>query len=129
MTSNRPYLVRALRDWIIDNNMTPYILVDAEMPNVEVPRQYVAEGKVVLNLSPTAINDLDIEGEVLSFNARFSGHSFNVMLPVFSIIAIYAQENGKGMVFADEDPDTDPAPPVGDKKKKSDKKPTLTLVQ
>ncbi len=129
MTSNRPYLVRALRDWIIDNGMTPYILVDAEMPDVEVPRQYVAEGKVVLNLSPTAINDLDLENEILTFNARFSGRSYNVILPVLSIIAIYAQENGKGMVFAEEEPDTDPSPPTEGEKKKPARKPNLTLVQ
>ncbi len=128
MTSNRPYLVRALRDWIIDNEMTPYILVDAEVPEVEVPKQYVAEGKVVLNLSPTAIDELSMEGDYISFDARFSGRSYSVILPVMSVIAIYAQENGKGMVFSEEDPDADPSPPSGDDKK-SGRKPNLTLVQ
>ena len=102
MTSSRPYLLRALYAWICDNGMTPHVLVNAELPGVEVPRAYVKEGKIVLNISPQAVQHLDLGQEEVSFDARFSGTAMRVSFPVQAVLAIYARENGKGMMFEDE---------------------------
>lgn len=110
MTSNRPYLLRAIYDWISDNNLTPYVLVDAAADGVRVPPQTVRNGQVVLNLAMHAVADLDLGNEWVSCKARFSGVSHSIMLPIGAVQAIYAQENGQGMMFADEG-DTPPAPP------------------
>lgn len=106
MTSNRPYLLRSLYEWIADNSMTPHILVDAGAPGVEVPDQAVQKGKVILNIDNAAVRELDMGNDWLSFSARFSGRQFSVMVPVEAVLAIYAKENGQGMMFAqDEDGD------------------------
>src|SRR5690554_4800606 len=110
MTSNRPYLLRALYQWITDNGMTPHILVDAELDGVDVPEHTVQKGKVVLNVSESATDHLLMENESISFHARFSGRPRQIMVPMYAVIAIYARENGQGMMFAQDD-DT-PPPPV-----------------
>lgn len=119
MTPSRPYLMRALNEWILDNNTTPYVLVDAGLPNVQVPQDYVNNGQIVLNISPSAIHDLLINQEGLSFNARFGGVPMDVYVPLIAILAIYAKENGQGMVFGSEagapDPDDPPPPPKSKK--------------
>jgi stringent starvation protein B len=124
MTSSRPYLLRAIYDWIIDNEMTPYVLVDAEEDGVDVPSQYVENGKIVLNVSPRAVNDLDMGNDLVRFSARFAGKPTDVMFPVSASLAIYAKENGQGMVFSDENggdtPDPEPDKPG---------KPRLKLVK
>lgn len=127
MTSSQPYLLRAIYDWIIDNDMTPYILVNADMADSHVPRQYVENGKIVLNLAPQAVNNLELGNEYVMFNARFSGKSMEVSFPVTAALAIYAKENGQGMVFSegDEPPPSDPSPDDSDK----EKKPHLSLVK
>ncbi|HET7266656.1 MAG TPA: ClpXP protease specificity-enhancing factor [Oleiagrimonas sp.] len=116
MTSNRPYLLRAIYDWIADNNLTPYVLVDASVEGVRVPPQTIRNGQVVLNLAMQAVADLDLGNEWVRFKARFSGASHTVMFPVAAVLAIYAQENGQGMMFADEGdgPTPPPGPPGGD---------------
>lgn len=126
MTSSRPYLLRALHEWIVDNHMTPYIVVDAEGESVEVPRQFVDNGKIVLNISPFAVRDLSMESNHVMFSARFSGTPMNVFVPVASILAIYAKENGQGMVFTDE-PNGHPPGPSDDGPKSH--KPNLKLVK
>lgn len=109
MTSSRPYMVRALYEWIVDNNCTPYILVDAHVPGVEVPQQHVnKDGQIVLNVSPTAVMDLLIRNEGVSFNARFGGIPTDIYVPSRGILGIYARENGQGMIF---EPEVDPEPP------------------
>lgn len=113
MTSNRPYLLRAIYDWISDNHLTPYVLVDASMQGVQVPPQAVRNGQVVLNLDMQAVANLDLGDEWVGFNARFSGASQTVGFPVAAVLAIYAQENGQGMMFADDDGATAPAPAPG----------------
>ena len=132
MTSNRPYLIRALYEWIVDNAMTPYLLVNADLEGVEVPRQYIHEGKVVLNINPSAVQALNMGNDWLTFNARFSGTPMTVQLPIAAVMAIYARENGQGMVFNDQ-PDPTPPPPSsdGDKDKKADrdKRPALKVVK
>ena len=117
MTSNRPYLLRALYEWICDNRMTPHILVNATIDGVDVPEQVVQKGKVILNIDQAAVHDLDMANDSLSFNARFSGRRYEVRVPLQAVLAIYAKENGQGMMFAQEEgklPPTDPEPGPGD---------------
>jgi len=102
MTPNRPYLLRALYDWICDNGLTPYILADAQQPGVEIPPGSAKDGKVVLNISSSAVRGLQLGKETIEFNARFGGVPRNVRVPVSVVLAIYAQENGQGMLFPDE---------------------------
>jgi stringent starvation protein B len=109
MTSNRPYLLRALNEWIIDNGMTPYILVDAKFPGTSVPKEFIQDGKIVLNISPAAVKDLIIDSERMTCNARFGGKSLGLQCPVAAISAIYARENGHGMIFPEEDTKQDKA--------------------
>lgn len=99
MTSNRPYLVRALYEWICDNSLTPYLLVDANAPGVRVPSQSVKDGRIVLNVAPRAVTRLELADDVVSFQARFSGVAMLVLVPVDAVLAIYAMENGQGMLF------------------------------
>jgi stringent starvation protein B len=115
MTSNRPYLIRALYDWISDNGLTPYLLVDATRPEVRVPSSAVREGKVVLNIALRAVDQLDLGNERISFLARFSGVSYPVSVPVAAVEAIYAQENGQGMMLPREldGGGPEPDPPSG----------------
>ena len=103
MTSNRPYLLRAFYDWILDNECTPYLVVEADMPHVHVPPQTVKDGQVVLNVSPTAVHALNIEPQQVTFSARFGGVPFEVYLPMYAISAIYARENGAGTMFPPEE--------------------------
>ena len=103
MTSSRPYLLRAMYEWIVDNGMTPYILVDTRNDQVIIPRQFEEDGKIVLNLGPTAVQSLDLGIDAVNFDARFDGNSMDVMVPIEHILAIYTRENGQGMMFADED--------------------------
>jgi stringent starvation protein B len=114
MTSNRAYLVRALFDWIVDNNCTPYIVLSAELPGVEVPDEYVEDGKIVLNVSPTAVMDLNIANDVLSFDGRFAGRSHRITAPIGGLLAIYAKETGQGMAFEAESDEDSPSNPSGD---------------
>jgi stringent starvation protein B len=103
MTPNRPYLVRALYEWILDNNMTPHLLVDAQRPATQVPPQFVQDGKIVLNISPGAVRGLVLGNEHISFNARFGGMAMDVSVPVQGVLGIYARENGRGMLFPDDE--------------------------
>lgn len=112
MTSSRPYLLRAIYDWIVDNGCTPHILVDAVAPGVEVPTQYVnKDGQIVLNIAPSAVASFNMDKDGVSFSARFGGVPTSVMVPVRALLGIYARENGQGMVFEAE-PDEPPAPPA-----------------
>lgn len=122
MTSSRPYLIRGLYEWLNDNSLTPYILVDAELPEVYVPREHINDGKIVLNIAPTAVHDLFITNVELEFHASFSGRSRHISMPIAAVLAIYAQENGAGMVFGEE-PGGDTPP---DNSKHGAKTPPLT---
>lgn len=141
MTSSRPYLIRALYEWIVDNGYTPYMLVDTSLDVVEVPRAFVENGRIILNISPEATHSLVLGNEAVTFNARFSGTAMDVHVPVISVLAIYARENGQGMMFGDQD-DTppDPGPGPGSTLSKSDsgdgpapppetKRPNLKIVK
>lgn len=102
MTPNRPYLLRAFYDWIVDNECTPHLVVNADFPAVQVPTQFVQEGQIVLNISPSAVTQFAMDNEQLSFNARFSGQPMQVYVPMGAVLAIYARENGEGTVFTAE---------------------------
>lgn len=102
MTSSRPYIARALYEWIVDNGCTPYVLVDANSRGVVVPNDYVKEGQIVLNISPMAVRSLEIGNEALTFAGRFGGEALTVHVPMAGLMAIYARENGQGMVFEAE---------------------------
>ncbi len=107
MTSNRPYLIRALFDWLVDNGLTPHLLVEVSDESVVVPRQYVEDGHIVLNISPAAVRDLDLGNEWITFNTRFSGTPTDILVPTTAVLGIYARENGQGMLFPqDELPDS-----------------------
>ncbi|MAV75688.1 MAG: ClpXP protease specificity-enhancing factor [Cellvibrionales bacterium] len=124
MSSSRSYLVNALYQWIVDNNCTPYVLVDAFAADVEVPQDYVKDGQIVLNIAPSAISDLLVNTTSLTFNARFGGIPMDIYVPMSALLGIYARENGQGMMFEPEDaPDPDSEPPPGPKLV-SDKKPS-----
>lgn len=128
MTSSRPYLIRAMHDWIVDNGMTPHLLVDASLPGAVVPMQFVEDGRILLNVSPGATQGLVVGNDRVTFSARFSGSPFQVSIPIHAVIAVYARENGQGMVFQDEQQADDRQQPdvTG-----SDvvKKPVLTVVK
>lgn len=111
MTSSRPYLIRALYQWIVDNGVTPYILVDAQYTGVVVPVQYVQDGKIVLNVAPMAVRSLVLGDEHISFNARFGGNAMDLYIPVAAVLAIYARENGQGMMFNEEPHEPEPPTP------------------
>ncbi|MDQ1362414.1 MAG: stringent starvation protein [Pseudomonadota bacterium] len=113
MTSSRPYLIRALYQWIVDNGVTPYILVDASVEGVTAPEQYIQDGKIVLNIAPMAVRSLVLADEHISFNARFGGQSTDIFIPVAAVLAIYARENGQGMMFNDEPRNPEPPKPGG----------------
>jgi stringent starvation protein B len=129
MTPSRPYLIRAINEWILDNSLTPYLLVDAQAPAVEVPERYVENGKIVLNINPRAINGLVINNQEITFSARFSGTPVSIYIPVSAVLAIYAQENGRGMMFNDEE--DEPEPPGNGPEPGSGKssRPTLKVVK
>lgn len=113
MTSNRPYLLRAFYDWIVDNQCTPYVVVDAYAPGVEVPLDYASDGQIVLNVAPQAVRTFHMDNDGIQFNTRFGGVPTDIHIPVQAVLGIYARENGQGMVFqAEEMPD--PEPPQGD---------------
>lgn len=115
MTSSRPYLLRAFYDWIVDNNATPYLVVNADYIGVTVPRDYVENGRIILNVSPGAVRSLSLANDHVSFNARFSGVPFDIYLPIRAVTAVYAKENGRGMVFKEEEEEDFPSPPSDDK--------------
>lgn len=134
MTSNKPYLLRALYEWIIDNDLTPYIVVQADVRGVQVPRHYVQDGRIILNISHDAALDLKLTNALVSFNASFGGVPMSVRAPIKAVLAIYAKENGQGMVFSEEDnaqEEDDDNGEGGDEPSTPPKggKPTLTVVK
>lgn len=142
MNSSRPYLVRALYEWILDNGCTPHILVNASAEGVEVPAQHVQDGQIVLNIDPQAVVGLLMDNEAISFNARFSGVPTDIYIPIYAVMGIVTRENGQGMMFDFLEP---PEPPKSDKagdadeqkagaiditkNKAKSKKPTLKIVK
>lgn len=129
-TSTRPYLIRALYEWICDNGLTPHIIVDAAAPGLEVPQGQVRDGRLVLNISPQATRQLELGNDALSFEARFGGVPIQLMIPPLAVLGIYARETGQGMVFPDEDTPPE-GPPAGDAApgREGPSKPQLKVVK
>ena len=111
MTSLKPYLIRSIYEWIVDNSLTPHLLIDAEHSDALLPVDFIENGKIVLNIRPEAIQNLSLGDEEIQFNARFSGNPMQIVVPTVAVEAIYAKENGKGMVFDDQDNSEDMPPP------------------
>jgi len=102
-TSQRPYLLRAMHEWMTDNGNTPHVIVDAGVAGVEVPAQHVQDGRIVLNVSYAAAHNLHIGNDAITFDARFAGQSYHVCAPVEAVLGIYARESGQGMIFSDRE--------------------------
>ena len=101
MTSTKPYLIRAIYEWIVDNQQTPHLLVEVKDEHVQVPRQYIEDGVIVLNVSAGAVRELDLGNELIVFSARFKGTSYDISVPVDAVQAIYARENGQGIFLGE----------------------------
>jgi stringent starvation protein B len=132
MTSNKPYFIRAVYDWIVDNDLTPYLLVNADHPDVDVPREHVNGGRIVLNIAPKASRGLHLDNDRIVFTTRFSGKVIQVFVNPAAVLAIYAKENGRGMDFGAEYDDIPTAPSVSSGSRSgvsTHKKPSLTLVK
>lgn len=127
MTSNKPYLLRAYHEWIVDNNLIPYLVAQANDPNAEIPLQFVQDGRIILNIAPTAVRNLLINNQHVQFQARFGGVVQQVIVPMASVMAIYARENGQGIVFPEEDPRTITEEMAPEPKLQS--KPKFTLIK
>jgi stringent starvation protein B len=132
--SRRPYLLRAMHEWISDSNQTPHIVVDASIEGVEVPRQYVQGGKIILNVSSNATSMLSLGNDVVRFRARFGAATYDVSVPIAAVLGIYARETGQGMIFSEADtppqppaPPSDPPPTGGEGNKRT--KPTLKVIK
>ena len=144
MNSSRPYLVRALYEWIVDNDCTPHMLVNAEYPAVQVPQGFASDGQIVLNISPSAVRNLHMDNDAVSFEGRFGGVAHSLYVPSAAILGIYARENGQGMVFElepalmedearEEDesvqPDDDGPPEGGGQPPRPSGRPSLKVVK
>ncbi|WP_300175421.1 ClpXP protease specificity-enhancing factor [uncultured Aliivibrio sp.] len=103
MMPRRPYLLRAFYEWIVDNELTPHLVVDATMNGVRVPEEFIEDGQIVLNVAPHSVGNLEMGNEAVTFNARFGGRPHSLILPLYAIQAIYARENGAGTMFEPED--------------------------
>jgi stringent starvation protein B len=129
LTPTRPYLARAIYAWICDNQLTPYLLVDATINHVQVPQQYIKDGQIVLNVAPHAVSQFQIENDAIYFSARFGGVAQDLYVPMSAVLGIYSRENGQGLFFdpqeyqdttlAEDAASEEAAPEQGDKKKPS----------
>ena len=146
-TSNKPYLLRAIYEWVLDNDATPHVLISAIDSRVDVPQQFVEDDKIILNISPSAANNMLIDNDGISFSARFGGKPFTIYSPMGSVLALYASETGEGMSFEEEpfdgtppdEPDDQPPSPksvpdsnltsVKKASNKTKKRPTLKVVK
>jgi stringent starvation protein B len=111
MTSTRPYLLRAMHEWMLDNGLTPQIVVDASGESVQVPKEFVEDGRVVLNVSPSAVRELSLGNDEVAFMARFGGRPYRICVETARVMAIVARENGAGLSFPSEERDGDGEPP------------------
>ncbi|MFT7235262.1 MAG: stringent starvation protein B [Methylophagaceae bacterium] len=127
MTSQKPYLIRAIFDWLLDNKLTPYLLVNTLIDGVKVPDEYINDDKIVLNIAPDAVQHFQADNQWISFSARFSGRAMELFIPIEAIQGIYGKENNEGMFFTDEDKSLPPTPPS--KPLPTKERPSLKLVK
>lgn len=133
MKPRRPYLVRAYYDWLLDNNLTPHLVVDAMLPGVQVPMDFVRDGQIVLNIAPRAVGNLELGNDAIRFNARFGGIPQQVDVPMAAVLALYARENGAGTLFEPEVaydlPDEDEFAAAAEEEVSANAEPNLVLVE
>lgn len=134
LKGTRPYLVRALNEWILDQGWTPYLLVNAQWPQVQVPDAFVEDGRIVLNINPSAVRELQLKNHEVTFSARFAGSPQWVQVPMGAVLGIYARENGEGLFFDEDEytPDSAPADEMkaaGLPKKETKPRPSLRVVK
>ncbi|MCB1644227.1 MAG: ClpXP protease specificity-enhancing factor [Pseudomonadales bacterium] len=127
MTSSVPYLLRAINEWILDNDCTPYLILDARHSETSVPMEYVKDGQIVLNISPMAIRDLILGDQHVAFSGRFGGVPHEIYAPIEAVMGIVAKENGEGMWFPREETDPEPPPAPTPKPKKGP--PSLKVIK
>ena len=127
ISSRTPYLVRAIREWAVDNNLTPQLLIDTTFEGVDVPSKSIKDNKIVLNVDPGAVHNFNIEEEFISFSARFSGEARSVIIPIQSVLAVFDRENQQGIFFASMSADDQP-PRDKEKMVTGKEKPHLSLV-
>jgi len=109
--SRRPYLIRAIYDWALDSNLTPYLLVAADQPGVIIPPGYARDGRIALDINPQAVRGLDLQSDPIYFSARFGGVACDIWIPSGAVLAVYARENGEGLLFGE--PEAAPPPDAG----------------
>lgn len=107
----RPYFARAIYEWLCDNELTPYILVDAQQKNTRVPQQFVKDGQITLNIAPQSVHQFHMDNDAMSFSARFSGVPHQLYIPMSALLGIYARENGNGLFFDPSEYDDVPVTP------------------
>ncbi|MCH8248048.1 MAG: ClpXP protease specificity-enhancing factor [Proteobacteria bacterium] len=129
--SKRPYLIRAMRDWMCDNSNTPHIVVDTSVDGISVPLEHVKDGKIILNISDSAAHNLKLSNDAVSFRARFSGVPYDVWVPMRSVLGIYARETGHGMIFSHNAEPTErgESPELQDEVEETRLRPHLTIVK
>lgn len=128
LSSSRPYLLRGFYEWIVDNSLTPHLLVDATRPGVLVPPASVANGQIVLNINSAAVQRLTLDNDAVRFGARFAGVHWEICVPIEAVLAVYAKENGRGITFNDDDQDQPGVPPSGGSDSPATRRPQLKLV-
>ena len=136
MNSSVPYLIRAINDWIVDDGLTPYLVVDATIEGVSVPMKHVKDGQIVLNISVDAVRDLSITNDYVMFSGRFSGVAYEICAPIAAVMGVISKENGEGMWFP-RDEDETPSPPEAtppdaaqkDSSQKGKGRPSLKVVK
>ncbi len=129
MIPQKPYLIRAIYEWILDNQNTPYLLVNTTFDGVQVPREYINDNKIILNIEPDAVRNFHADNEWISFSARFSGQPMELFIPIIAVLAIYGKENNEGFFFSEEE--TSPTPATSASKSTAAKKsrPGLKIVK
>ena len=127
MTSQKPYLIRAIYEWLLDNGSIPYLLVNTTYEGVKVPEAFIDDNKIVLNIAPDAVQHYHADNEWISFSARFSGKPMELFIPIEAVLGVYGKENNQGMFFTEDEtfpPTTPPSKPT-----KTKDRPSLKIVK
>lgn len=129
MTPQKPYLIRAIYQWLLDNQNTPYLLVNTTFEGVQVPHEYINDDKIILNVEPDAVSNFHADNEWISFSARFSGKAMELFIPIVAVLAIYGKEHNEGMFFTDDEPSLPPSSSPGRSTPPKASKPGLKIVK
>ncbi|MBL1320501.1 MAG: ClpXP protease specificity-enhancing factor [Methylophaga sp.] len=129
MTPQKPYLIRAVYEWLLDNQNAPYLLVNTTFDGVQVPHEYINDDKIILNVAPDAVNNFHADNDWISFSARFSGKPMELFIPIVAVLAIYGKENNEGMFFTDEEASPSPVMPPSKSASPKKSRPGLKIVK